>query len=161
VVGDDKAGIIFGLAALVENDLRFDNHAAWLLPGAGLITTLAEDLGALVSQLGQLPRAGQQGLGGALQDRVFGHAADICEARHTVEIGEHLRTGKAAIEAQLDSRLGKRRAHQVDQLVRAERDWVTFPVRIGSLRESEALGELLLREASLLTERVRMLARNS
>jgi hypothetical protein len=52
LVGDDKAGIVFGLAAVVENDLGFDDHAARLFPGTGLIKTLAKDLGALVSQLG-------------------------------------------------------------------------------------------------------------
>ena len=76
-----------------------------------MITTLAEDLDALVSQLGQLPGRHQQGLGFSCEHRVFGHSADVLEARHTVEIGEHERTSKAAVEAQLDSRSGKGSAH--------------------------------------------------
>ncbi len=47
---------------------------------------------------------------------------------------------------------------QAEQLLRAECDWVALPVSVGSLCESESLGELLLGEACLLPESAQGLA---
>src|SRR5260370_19891419 len=71
-VGDHKTGIVFGLAAMVVDALRFDDHAALAtFPGLGGITAFAEDTRALL-RLGTLTRDDHEGLGFSFQHRVFG-----------------------------------------------------------------------------------------
>ena len=113
-VGDHKAGIVFRLAPDVVDDLGFDDDAARALPTPGLIMALAIDARPL-SLFFPLACLGQQRLRLALQHRIFGDAADILEPRHAIEIVKHRGTGKAAIEPQIDGRLGKRSAHQRQQ----------------------------------------------
>ena len=82
----------------MTNDLRLDDDAAALIPGAGGIAGLAIEMGGLARFARQTSGRTHQARCAALKNLVFPHRDDVLEPL-ALEEGEHLGGGEAAVQA--------------------------------------------------------------